>query len=318
MDEAPLQVVPRLAKALGLNQAIILQQMHYWLGKSEKIRDGYKWTYHSYADWEAQFPFWNLSTIRRAIKGLETQGILVTANYNRMKADQTKWYRIDYEAFDKAVKKAEMENTEKEQAKQETQAEKEQSRGMNKPCGQNEQMDCSKRTNGTVQNEQTNTIDYTETTTRDSNSNNRAPENHESKIPSDKTEKPEVNDRQELFNFWEQNGFGMIPPILFENIDKYLDDFTEAGATETDAYAVMKFALNEAVEAGQRRWNYVAGILNNYLGQRILSVQQAISAKAEWQQKKQGNYKKQRPSPARESIKERLAKSGKESGNLPF
>ena len=42
-------------------------------------------------------PFWSESTIKRTIKSLEEQGYLLSANYNRLKMDKTKWYSIDYE-----------------------------------------------------------------------------------------------------------------------------------------------------------------------------------------------------------------------------
>lgn len=31
INEPPLQVLPTLAKTIGLNEAIVLQQVHYWL-----------------------------------------------------------------------------------------------------------------------------------------------------------------------------------------------------------------------------------------------------------------------------------------------
>ncbi len=41
IEESPLQVLPSLAKAIGLNEAIFAQQLHYWLrGKSGKEHDG--------------------------------------------------------------------------------------------------------------------------------------------------------------------------------------------------------------------------------------------------------------------------------------
>ena len=49
ISEPPLQVLPSLAVKIGLNEAIILQQVHYWLLKSNNIRDGYKWVYNSYS-----------------------------------------------------------------------------------------------------------------------------------------------------------------------------------------------------------------------------------------------------------------------------
>lgn len=40
LDEHPLQVMPKLAALIGLNGAIILQQIHYWLCiKNENNQD---------------------------------------------------------------------------------------------------------------------------------------------------------------------------------------------------------------------------------------------------------------------------------------
>jgi len=102
-DESPLVVNPELAKLIGINEAIILQQVHYWLVINEKadhnIQDGYYWTYNTYEQWHEQFPFWSKNTIIRAIQRLEKNGFLISANYNKMTQDKTKWYRIDYEAL---------------------------------------------------------------------------------------------------------------------------------------------------------------------------------------------------------------------------
>ena len=97
ISEPPLQVLPSLAVKIGLNEAIILQQVHYWLLKSNNIRDGYKWVYNSYSEWNKQFPFFSRNTMIRALNSLEKQGLLITANYNKAGFDKTKWYRIDYE-----------------------------------------------------------------------------------------------------------------------------------------------------------------------------------------------------------------------------
>lgn len=95
--ENPIMILPSLAQKLGLNEAVILQQIHYWLVKSQHKKDGRKWVYNTYKDWQVQMPFWSERTIKRSIKSLEEQGYLLSANYNRLKMDKTKWYSIDYE-----------------------------------------------------------------------------------------------------------------------------------------------------------------------------------------------------------------------------
>ena len=59
IHESPLQVLPSLAVKIGLNEAIILQQLHYWLNPdhNKNIREGSHWVYNSYEQWQKQFPF---------------------------------------------------------------------------------------------------------------------------------------------------------------------------------------------------------------------------------------------------------------------
>ncbi|WP_363551015.1 DnaD domain protein [Caldifermentibacillus hisashii] len=97
INENPILVLPTLAKKIGLNQALFIQQLHYWLADSKHTYDGYQWVYNTYEDWHRQFPFWSTSTIRRIIGKFEREGLIVSGNYNRFKMDKTKWYRINYE-----------------------------------------------------------------------------------------------------------------------------------------------------------------------------------------------------------------------------
>ena len=103
LNEYPLLVLPTLAKLIGLNKAIVLQQVHYWLLKNEQnesaIKNGKIWCYQSYTKWQEQFPFWDIQTIRRIILSLEEDKILISANFNKLKIDKTKWYTIDYTKY---------------------------------------------------------------------------------------------------------------------------------------------------------------------------------------------------------------------------
>lgn len=99
ISEPPLQVLPSLAVKVGLNEAIVLQQFHYWLQRSKNVRDGNKWIYNSISEWQKQFPFWSKDTVKRAINSLEKQGCLIVGNYNKAKFDKTKWYRINYDSL---------------------------------------------------------------------------------------------------------------------------------------------------------------------------------------------------------------------------
>jgi len=99
IDEEPLLVPPRLAAAIGLNEAIVLHQVRYWLGDKRRpqVRDGRRWVYNTYPQWQAQFPFWSLATIKKTFRELEERGLLhASQHYNRAPTDRTKWYTIDF------------------------------------------------------------------------------------------------------------------------------------------------------------------------------------------------------------------------------
>lgn len=104
LNEHPLLIMPNLAVKIGLNESIVLQQIHYWNMINEKskhnFKDGYYWTFNSYEEWSRQFPFWSTSTIQRTIAKLEKLKLVVVGNYNRLKIDRTKWYRIDYNVLE--------------------------------------------------------------------------------------------------------------------------------------------------------------------------------------------------------------------------
>lgn len=97
IHEPALQVLPTLAAKIGLNEAIFLQQLHYWLKQTRHWRDGRPWVYNTVAEWEKQFPFWSAPTIRRIVNNLREMGLVIATNeYNKMPIDKTLWYTIDY------------------------------------------------------------------------------------------------------------------------------------------------------------------------------------------------------------------------------
>ena len=101
IDEPPLQVLPSLAREIGLNEAIMLQQMHYWLIKSSHEFEGVKWFYKTLEDWQTEFPFWSTMTIRRTLTNLEKQKVIRIGNFNKKKFDKTKWYTIEYQCVNR-------------------------------------------------------------------------------------------------------------------------------------------------------------------------------------------------------------------------
>lgn len=110
IEESPLQLLPTLAEKIGLNEAIILQQLNYWIRhvgpdgrKYGRIKDDKRWIRNSLDEWrENNFRFFSRSAIHRTFESLEKLGaVLSRQDLNKHGYDQTKWYTIDYDAVSK-------------------------------------------------------------------------------------------------------------------------------------------------------------------------------------------------------------------------
>ena len=111
-NEEPIVINKLAAKVLGLNEAIVVQQIHYWLEINRKAKknfyDGRTWTYNTYDEWqEENFDFWSTRTLKRIFTGLFDKGILLKGNYNTYKYDRTMWVSIDYNKLDEILAKYE-------------------------------------------------------------------------------------------------------------------------------------------------------------------------------------------------------------------
>ncbi len=105
INEYPLQLLPTLAVWVGLNEAIALQQLHYWLENhkvGETFTDGRKYVRNTLGEWRSQnFPWWSIGVIRRTFNNLVNDGlVLETHELNKHGYDKTKWYAIHYENLD--------------------------------------------------------------------------------------------------------------------------------------------------------------------------------------------------------------------------
>jgi len=103
INEQPLQALPTLATLLGIDKAIILQQIQYWICTSPHDREGQKWIYNSYEEWAKQFPWMGNRKLRYVIRDLEQEGYLLTGRFNKRRGDNTKWYRINYEKLEELL-----------------------------------------------------------------------------------------------------------------------------------------------------------------------------------------------------------------------
>lgn len=181
INEPPLQVLPTLALKLGLNEAIILQQIHYWLNPkfNKNHFDGRLWVYNTYEQWQQQFPFWGEKTIRRAIANLEEAKVLssfVTRDFKKIK-----YYSIDYRQLEKLS----------------SQEEKHKEFLDNFPSGQNDRIDLPKRADRGGQNDQIDPVNLTTFYITENTQENTL--HHYSDLPKRKEEvEKEDEDKKEI------------------------------------------------------------------------------------------------------------------------
>lgn len=108
IPEPPLQVIRSLAVRIGLNEAIVLQQLHYWSQRSKD--DG--WVERTYDEWRDQdFTFWSLSTVKRTFGALQALGLVLSERVPS-NLERTRRFRVDYEALEQLAREDQSEPTE--------------------------------------------------------------------------------------------------------------------------------------------------------------------------------------------------------------
>jgi hypothetical protein len=87
---------PEIAKKVGVNAAVIYQNIVWWTQKNaannKHHHDGRHWTYNSIKAFDVLFPYLTTAQIRRALEKLETSGLLLSGTFNKIGYDRTKWY----------------------------------------------------------------------------------------------------------------------------------------------------------------------------------------------------------------------------------
>lgn len=93
-----------IATEHGLEEAIVLENIVFWIRKNianqKNYYDGNYWTYNSVNAFQELFPYLTESKIRRTLLKLESVGLLMTGNYNKIAYDRTKWYALTDKAFE--------------------------------------------------------------------------------------------------------------------------------------------------------------------------------------------------------------------------
>lgn len=87
-----------VAQKYGVNAAIILQNIGYWIKQNEANQtnffDGRYWTFNSKRAYGELFPYMSKRQIETAFQKLIEDGVIVTGNYNKLAYDRTLWYAL--------------------------------------------------------------------------------------------------------------------------------------------------------------------------------------------------------------------------------
>lgn len=82
----------------GLVSAVILSHIRYHVEENKKqgknYHDGRYWYFNSIESLIKILPYLGRGQAIRALKQLESDGVIVVGNYNKKKYDYTKWYSI--------------------------------------------------------------------------------------------------------------------------------------------------------------------------------------------------------------------------------
>lgn len=91
-----------------------------------------------------------------------------------------------------------------------------------------------------------------------------------------------------VIEFWEKNGFGMMSPKTSEDLNYWIQDFKDIGASETDAEKLLIKAMASAVDNTVRTYPYVNAILKDWENKNFKTVDQVEAYEAQRAAKKQG------------------------------
>lgn len=87
-----------IAVKYGVLEAVLLENIKFWVDKNraneKNIFEGRPWTYNSIKAFTELFPYASDGQIRRALKKLEIEGLILTGNYNKLPYDRTMWYAL--------------------------------------------------------------------------------------------------------------------------------------------------------------------------------------------------------------------------------
>lgn len=87
-----------IAKKYDISQAILLKHIYYWVTKNDandtNYYDGNYWTYNSCKGFAELFPYMSADTVKRTLKKMLDNGLILKGNYSENRFKRANWYTL--------------------------------------------------------------------------------------------------------------------------------------------------------------------------------------------------------------------------------
>lgn len=95
LNEPPVLIQAGLVRRLGMVEAAITQQLHYWSARATIVHEGERYVYKTYQDWSDEIGI-TAKQARGALDRLRSSGVVVGIQNPTDSRDRTLWWRIDH------------------------------------------------------------------------------------------------------------------------------------------------------------------------------------------------------------------------------
>lgn len=102
LQRRSIPLIPLLAREIGTNEALVLQQISYWMERSKTSHAGRKWVYNTTKEWvEKEFCFMSESTLKRVLNNLKKLGLIESKQLSKRTGYHINYYTVNHAAVAK-------------------------------------------------------------------------------------------------------------------------------------------------------------------------------------------------------------------------
>lgn len=98
-----------------------------------------------------------------------------------------------------------------------------------------------------------------------------APKSDKSDVKSGASTKQDDDDVKSLINYYQEN-IGQTSPIIVQQLQESVNDFTEHKTSLNESYDIVKYAIELTAKNNVHKWNYVNSILMNWQKDNLFTL----------------------------------------------